>query len=702
MSIFGNGLYNYRDNYIVNEAYVGKTKTLMEIEEQIGKIRENLGFFKSINSSKEVLTLNRLLEKQFGPDIAAVKIYNSNSPNAYTMVIGKRFDIAENVKMSDMVMADKQNGYKFVPNNNFVLLVNIAYGLIADPQYTDAEIVAVILHEIGHNFADCIYDRIDIANKSMMNRLKQIILESRLALIFSIIGIPMAIKYQGYLRTFNNQRQNDKEKKAQSKKPSFIKGIINGMVGKCKDLRSFTNAVVARLFGKSDLMAAKRAMEIKGAKQAARKSLDRQNEVIADKFAGVYGYGPDQASALIKLEGTPSSAEKFVNKLGGFGRKANEAYNDLIRDICDYDCHPQVIQRINEEIKLLENEIKKEDIDPKVKNAIQDQLNQLRRIIAENIKSNDKFSKDKNAQMIYNAYINNECPDAVDQEIEDAIENALNDVLDNGKRTVSESVLMEYSGNHELNEEYRRALDGMVEYMNYLLNVTQRMITFANNTLEIVDKYVKIIKQKPSVDYLVKIDQELEKLIIDFNRSMNDPDFKTTCQHNYTRFQSYRDLSKKFSIKYSDITMEMKKEYDSKFAIIEKAIRDCCIDWIAFNDYDKPKCFVAISDDFEFMKTINYDISVSILKREINPILNCVYNNIAYTVGGAQWIRWSLGIEKENKFMYRFIQKLFKSKPKNSGERFNYGLKESTVEDIVYEVSEEDLANYTESCMYIR
>ena len=133
MSIFGNGLYNYRDNYIVNEAYVGKTKTLMEIEEQIGKIRENLGFFKSINSSKEVLALNRLLEKQFGPDIAAVKIYNSNSPNAYTMVIGKRFDIAENVKMSDMVMADKQNGYKFVPNNNFVLLVNIAYGLIADP-----------------------------------------------------------------------------------------------------------------------------------------------------------------------------------------------------------------------------------------------------------------------------------------------------------------------------------------------------------------------------------------------------------------------------------------------------------------------------------------------------------------------------------------------------------------------------------------
>lgn len=433
MPVFGNEIYNYRDKYIVNEAYVGKTKTLLEIEEQIGRVRENIGFFKNINQSKEVLTLNRLIEKQFGPEICAFKIYASNIQNAYTCVIGKRFDIAQEVKMSEMVVADKQNGYRFKPGNNFCLLVNVAYGLIADTNYTDAEILAIILHEIGHNFADCIYNKIEIDNRNIMNSIREIILRTRIAKIFSIIGIPMAIRDELMLRDLNNKNQNEKEKKYQSRKPGRIRAIINGMIGKCSDFNSFVNGICTRLFHRGDIKNDKRIMDLKGYKQQARASLNRQNEVIADKFAGIYGYGPDQATALLKLEDSPSNSEKFVNKLGGFGRKANEEYNDLMRDINDYDCHPNMIQRIYEEIKLLENEIAKEDVDPRMKKVIQDQLNQLKEIIAENIKENEKFTKNQNAQRLYYAYVNDNCPDAVDQEIEEAIEKALDDVL-NGKK----------------------------------------------------------------------------------------------------------------------------------------------------------------------------------------------------------------------------------------------------------------------------
>lgn len=433
MPVFGNDIYNYRDNYIVNEAFVGKTKTLLEIEEQIGRVRENLGFYKNINQSKEVLQLNRLIEKQFGVDVCAFKIYNSNIANAYTCVIGKRFDVAENYKMSEMVIADKQNGYRFKPGNNFCLLVNVAYGLITDTQYTDGEILAVILHEIGHNFADCIYDKIEVNNRDMMLKIKKIILESRLKLIFSIVFIPIAIRNNKMLKDYNNENQNKKQRKFQSKHYGVIRSVLNGMVGKTKDFGTFINCVYSRLFGLDDIRAKKRIMDLRGYKTKARASLDRQNEVIADKFAGIYGYGPEQATALIKLENTPGSAEKFVNKLGGFGRRANEAYNDLIRDINDYDCHPQVIQRINEEIKLLENEIAKEDVDPKMKKVIQDQLNQLRKVIADNIKASEEFSKNENAQRLYNAYVNDNCPDAVDEEIENAIEKAFDEVL-NGKK----------------------------------------------------------------------------------------------------------------------------------------------------------------------------------------------------------------------------------------------------------------------------
>ena len=49
----------------LSEAYFGKTPTLLEIEKQIGIIRQNaLKRFSDINRSEEVLKLNRLFEKQ--------------------------------------------------------------------------------------------------------------------------------------------------------------------------------------------------------------------------------------------------------------------------------------------------------------------------------------------------------------------------------------------------------------------------------------------------------------------------------------------------------------------------------------------------------------------------------------------------------------------------------------------------------------
>jgi hypothetical protein len=85
-----------------------------------------------------------------------------------------------------------------------------------------------------------------------------------------------------------------------------------------------------------------------------------------------------------------------------------------------------------EEIKLLENELKKEDLDPKVKKVIQDQLNQLRDTIKLATTVKEEMSKREKAQTLYNQYMANECPDAVDKEIEDKIEDALDKVLNGG------------------------------------------------------------------------------------------------------------------------------------------------------------------------------------------------------------------------------------------------------------------------------
>lgn len=438
MSVFGNNIYEYRDS-VITEAYVGKTPLLLECEKAIQKIREskNNSFYKDINRSKEILELNRLLEKQFGMEICCVQLYPSKILNGYTMVLGNTFDVAEELDLAQWVIADKQNGYRFKPGNNFCINVHLAQALFMDDNFTNAEIVAIILHEIGHNFADCIYDPIGFANKDGMIAYKKAILAMTLIGIIILIAtgdISGWFKGLYHLRVLNNKYRNTQAKKERRKAPNILRSIINGIRGNVNDFNYFVDSVLNRLFGKTWLKAKKKAAELSGAKERARNSLARQNEVIADKFAGIYGYGPDQVSALFKFDSIPGAAEKFVQGLGKFGEEANYLYQKIVEDLCDFDCHPHNIQRAYEEIKLLENELKKESCDPKAKEAIQKQIDDIKLVINEFLKIREEFSKSEKAKRLYYAYVNGSCPDAISDEIENAIEKAFDELMDNGHR----------------------------------------------------------------------------------------------------------------------------------------------------------------------------------------------------------------------------------------------------------------------------
>jgi hypothetical protein len=424
----------YRDFLMLNEAYVGKTPTLEEIEKKLAIVRPKIKYSAANNTLKEILEINRLFEKQFGMDVFALKIYPSDYPNAFTRVIATNFDIAENEILHNMVTADATNGYRFKEGNNFCIILNISSSLIADPKYTDAEIVAVLLHELGHNFADCIYGDIEFDNREMMISYKKMLIFYAILLSCTIIGIPKAITLLKQLKTYNNASTNKMEKRNQKVGKGKLSAWLASIGARGKDLAILSNEILNIIFGTGRIKTYKRMADISGIPDKAKKSLGRQNEVIADKFAGIYGYGPDQATALIKLENSPTKAVKIVNKLGEFGKRMNQKYDDAVRDMHKYDVHPQVIQRIYEEIKLLENELKKEDLDPKLKEVIQSQLDQLKQILEDATTVSKEMSKSQEAQNVYNKFINKECPDAVEQEIEDKIEQALDDVL-NGKKS---------------------------------------------------------------------------------------------------------------------------------------------------------------------------------------------------------------------------------------------------------------------------
>lgn len=433
--------------YPINEAYIGKSDTLIEMENQIGAIRAKIrekGFYTDMTNLPETIRLNRLFEKQFGMDVCAIKIINSEQINAYTQMVALNFDVG--LKYNDLsifVTADKDSGFRFVPDNNFAVIINIFSGLLMNETLTDGELLAILLHELGHNFADFIYNDIEIYNRDVIRIYHDQLIG--LLIYYSILAVCtlflnptvdsalVEVLQALFGKQFNNKKKNASERKTQKKKPSKLKGILNGLSAKINDWINYKMEVLNRLGGGKYIRNYKRQLGDK-AKEENKKSPSRQNEVIADKFAGVCGYGPEIASALMKMGKIKSRAQEYISHLDKAKQDANSDYEDACRDFHEFDCHPQLVQRINSEISLLERELAKESLDPKLKKAMQDQLKELKAILKESTKVYNELSKDEKAQQLYNDYINNNCPKAVSDELEEKIEEAFDNVIKKSKK----------------------------------------------------------------------------------------------------------------------------------------------------------------------------------------------------------------------------------------------------------------------------
>lgn len=437
MSIYGSGIYWQRKLSYLDEAYIGKTENLAKIEEEFGKFRSrDLTMYSNLSTQPEIIAINRLFEKQFGMDIFALQIDKTQSIDAYTHVIAANFDIQRQEDLSTMVVGSMDNGFRFKEGNDFVIIVNVSYGLLFDKQYTNAEIVAVILHEIGHNFADCLYDKIRFSNKELWTAY-----ENYLVSLATIKGFALILhdyrkakkKAKEELEKNTNSNRRIEAYNANHKKPTWLKGLIEGLKGKHKDHKALKSEIKARKKGKRNAEAWKRQQGTHGQVQA-KQSIGRQNEVFADKFAGVYGYGPELLRALTKMDYTKSEAAKKLEEHGGKFKKASKEFDEAVRDITEYDEHPSLVQRLMEELKLLRREYEKEDIDPRVKEVIKSQIDELEAILTEITRTSKKLSEDDQAKNAYNDYIRQNLPDAVEEEVEQAIEESLDRLLDEDKK----------------------------------------------------------------------------------------------------------------------------------------------------------------------------------------------------------------------------------------------------------------------------
>jgi len=419
---------------ILNEAYVGKTDILQRAEEQLGVVRMQLDRNKAFDSNPEVLKFNRLIEEQFGMKLFALHMDPHKIIDAYTISLCSNIDIAGNIDYSKSVIADREKGFRFKPGNDFCVQTTMSYGILGNPDLTDGEVLAVLLHEIGHNFSDFIDNKIKLQTINMIEAYKAMLLSEAIMNSLLIITIPFAI--MDYKRKYRELTNDYKLKTAQDRQENASDKEARKAAKKAKREDFFEDLKIAlykynpirRAIAKSNIKS--RDLYRDELIKSARESISRRDEIIADKFVGIYGYGVELGTAFHKMDIHVERFEQWVNKLPG-GEEANKTWQELLKDINEFDCHPHTIQRINENIKLLKNELQQDDMDPKMKEVILKQIKDMEDIVKD-IASKSKKDP-QNIYYKYAAFVNEELPDAVSDKIEDEIADELNKIISKKK-----------------------------------------------------------------------------------------------------------------------------------------------------------------------------------------------------------------------------------------------------------------------------
>lgn len=157
----------------LNEMYFGKTQNLLSLEELFGKYRKKYDKSKPMSNMSDyremirdpILTqIAKLLADSFGFCEAVITIARDNSVNAYTLT----FPMTDKGSLGNngvRINESNRKGVIVINNDGFFfdkrkfptnILVCINVGLIFSRKLSEAEIVAVLLHEIGHSFSKII------------------------------------------------------------------------------------------------------------------------------------------------------------------------------------------------------------------------------------------------------------------------------------------------------------------------------------------------------------------------------------------------------------------------------------------------------------------------------------------------------------------------------------------------------------------
>ena len=342
----------------VNETYFGKSKELEIIEKSFDKAIQS----KDKIDASSLGIVAKQLQKKFGFDNVSIGIDKTPGLNAYTYI-----DIADINKMK----IKTSEGYKALPGNTCSILVVFSPAMLSGV-LSGKELTAITLHEIGHQFASK-----RILNSSSLRYMASYI--RGLSELDKIIRIAsqetnsIADMFMMIRRVISKLTEDA---------VFAIKYVINTLILLKDILKTPTLKDTYNLIG--DSTKSNRIMNYIKNFDKVKKPIKVHDleEEMADSFATIYGYGPELASALTKIEASDIDEE--------FDPYDNSFYNlyiyipiyTLLSYICTSDSGIaiQTSRRVYAQLLTLRKEMNDINTDAKTKKRILADIDELEKV----------------------------------------------------------------------------------------------------------------------------------------------------------------------------------------------------------------------------------------------------------------------------------------------------------------------------------
>ena len=405
----------------VDEAYIGKQPNLLAMEKCIDRIRKkyyekydilDLVLLKNVEHDPDWTRLVELLEEQFGFYSVTLTLYElipsgmGSMPNACTLPL--HFDPVYMAKLRPNLKVDSKH-IRYDKKAKFCTLITVNPKLMFSKELTSAEVLAILLHEIGHNF--------EVATLTATLPFHYIHLITVWSQTLAYDN-PFSIALLGTLflnparKIFSDSYKEVQKDPVLSQIYAFMQycfqyiilagGFSIKMAIYFCIVRPFEQILPAVIF--DNLTSIVHTISSINPIQIAFAQLRYVSEKYSDSFVTLHGYGPEFASAMRKCHtmGDVFGIYEVIQTTPILGHIFG--LNDWIFDhiMSVLDGHPDDATRMLTQVNVLEADLKNTRLDAKTRKLINKDIAECKKSLKEINMNYNSMNRNSKAKTAYN------------------------------------------------------------------------------------------------------------------------------------------------------------------------------------------------------------------------------------------------------------------------------------------------------------